>query len=198
MFNYELILKDFKKGFKKGQFIFCKDDEFYYISDSIIAIKIKKHFIDNNNNLKSDIISLIGSLDNNVRVQKGSKSDLRDQNVLKNLIDQYDSKEFFNAIDSNIIIANNDDDKLLRLFNSDSNYNTTFSFINNDFIKYIKDKDDSLKVLDSGTLLKQVIDDNVMLILGFKIHDKNKIPSLLREVLKWLKKLSGLNPIYLF
>jgi hypothetical protein len=37
-----------------------------------------------------------------------------------------------------------------------------------------------------------------MLILGFKIHDKNKIPSLLREVLKWLKKLSGLNPIYLF
>jgi hypothetical protein len=174
----ELVVKHLEKSIKKGVVVFCKDQEHYYLTDSYFAIKIKKGYIDNKPKIKGKLISLLGSLDQDISFRTGSKR-LLDSNIILPMLDRILSYEYVDSFDSKVLIDNGL--YFTRIYNNESK--NDFVYLNNKYNDLLDNQFRDTKMSGKNGVLKQDTNDSLLVILGIRINDKESIPALLKGVI---------------
>jgi hypothetical protein len=170
MFNLDLLIKDLKKSFKKGSILFFKDQDYYYLSNAVWALKIKKSILEHekNRSIKGSLIGLIGSIDNDINLRNGQPANLvNNGNVILNIINKIkEENNFVKSINSKVLIER--EDTLLRVYHNETA--DRLVFINDDYSKLF-DSENNLEISLNGSYIKEEIEDNILIVLGFRVEE---------------------------
>jgi hypothetical protein len=174
MFNLEVMLKDLKKQAKKNRIFLGLDQDSYYFSNSYYIVRVARSYL--SDKFLNQVKEVFKSLDN-ISIINGNVKVL-DTNILKNLLDSHNRGLFELALDTKILI-DQDQGIFKRLFYNE--LNNKGLLVDNEFYK-IFSSNDPVYTQNNNLLLKQEKGFNTMILLGFKTFDKNRLPILLKDI----------------
>jgi hypothetical protein len=174
MFNLEVMLKDLKKQAKKNRIFLGLDQDSYYFSNSYYIVRVARSYL--SDKFLDQVKEVFKSLDN-ISIINGNVKVL-DTNILKDLLDSHNRGLFELALDTKILI-DQDQGVFKRLFYNE--LNNKGLLVDNEFYK-IFSNNEPVYTQNNNLLLKQEKGFNTMILLGFKTFDKNRLPILLKDI----------------